>query len=373
MTDTRRTGGRDTEAFEEPLRLDYGGRLERFDIAYEAYGELDGTASNAILLCHGLTAGARAAGEAAGDLRRGWWADAVGPGKPFDTDRYFVLCSNVIGGCDGSTGPWSAEPAGDRPYGLRFPLVTIGDMVAAQLRLADRLGIERLHAAAGGCMGGFQVLEWMTRHPDRLDNAIVISATPRTTAHNLGLWEVLRQALMQDPNFNGGDYYDGPGPLAGQRLVAMFGMMLWMTREVMDAKFGLRPVDEDRLGLSVEEPEFEMQAFLHKVGANAGNRFDANSLIYLTRATDYFDLGREHDALAEAFERWRGNTLLLSYATDWRYPSDEIDEIRTALEAIGAPVTHRTLQSDFGHGAFMYDAEGAGAEIAAFLASARGR
>lgn len=358
---------RRTASFDTPLELDGGGVLERFDIAYETYGELDADGGNAILVCHGLTAGAAAGGEAHGERRRGWWADAIGPGKPLDTNRYQVLCANVIGGCDGSTGPGSTDPRSRRPWGLRFPVVTIGDMVNAQACLADRLGIERFHAVAGGCMGGFQALEWMARHPARLARAVVISATPRTTSHNLGLWEVLRRALMQDPAFNGGDYYDGDGPVDGQRLVAMFGMMTWMSRAVMDEKFGLRTID-GRAPAYTLEPEFEIQAFLRRIGDAAGNRFDANSLIYLTKAIDYFDLSRGHQGLAQALSGWRGRTLLISYASDWRYPPAEVDEIRVALEHNGAPVEHRTLDSAFGHGAFMYDADGAGEAMRAFLA-----
>lgn len=356
------------EAFEEALELDSGAVLPRFDIAYELYGELDERRDNAILACHGLTAGAHAAGAAGEGGPPGWWDALVGPGKPLDTDRYCVLCANVIGGCDGSTGPSSQEPGADRAYGPRFPAVTFGDSVRAHARLADRLGIERFRAAAGGCVGGFQVMEWMARYPQRLDAAIVISATPRTTAHNLALWEVVRQAITRDPEFNGGDYYDGAGPLSGLGLASMVGTLVWMSRDVMAQKFGLRLLEGSELRY-LHEAEFEMQAFMRRIGDNASNRFDANSLICLTRAMDYFDLTRGAGNLAEVFSGWHGRTLLISYASDWRYPAAEMEEIREALEQIDAPVEHRTLDSGFGHGAFVYDADGAGEEIRRFLAA----
>jgi homoserine O-acetyltransferase len=357
------------EAFEEPLPLDSGAVLPRFDIAYELYGELDEERDNAILVCHGLTTGAHAAGEASGDQPAGWWNALIGPGKPLDTERYGILCANVIGGCDGSTGPASVAPESGRPYGLSFPLVTFGDSVCAHARLADRLGIDRFQAALGGCVGGFQAMEWMARYPQRLDAAIVISATPRTTAHNLALWEVMRQAIMRDPQFHDGDYYDREGPLTGLGLASMVGMLVWMSRDVMSEKFGLRLLDGDEPRYT-HEAEFELQAFMRGIADNADNRFDANSLIYLTKAMDYFDLTRGRSDLAEVFSGWQGRTLLISYASDWRYPAAEMDEIRVALEQAGAPVEHRTLDSDFGHGAFVYDTEGAVEEIRRFLAAA---
>lgn len=360
---------RESVSFNEPLALQSGQWLNGFHLAYETYGTLNSSRSNAVLVCHGLTADAHAAGfRADGDARYGWWDAAIGPGKALDTDRLFVVCSNVIGGCGGSTGPASIMPETGRPYGLRFPVVTIADMVDAQARLADHLGIDRFQAIIGGCMGGFQVMEWMTMYPDRLSDAVIISATPRTTTHNLGLWEVFRQAIMRDPQFNGGDYYDGEGPMSGFGLAQMFGMMVWMSRDVMEERFGLKLVEGADLSFSFE-PEFAFQAFLHKIGANAGRRFDANSLLYLTRAMDYFDLARGHASLAEAFRKTTARTLLLSYASDWRYPPSEMDEIRLALEDNGLQVSHRTLESSFGHGAFVFDSEGAAEVIRSFLES----
>ncbi len=357
----------ETMSFSEPLLLQSGRELPEFKIAYETYGSLNRSRNNAILVCHGLTADAHAAGKHSElDKRLGWWDTAIGPGKAVDTERYFVVCSNVIGGCGGSTGPASIVPGTGRPYGLRFPVVTIRDMVDAQARVVDGLGIEQFHTVVGGCMGGFQVMEWMARYPQRLARAIIISATPRTTTHNLGLWEVFRQAIMRDPNFNCGDYYDAEGPCSGFGLAQMFGMMVWMSREVMADRFGLRLIEGKDLSYSLE-PEFAFQAFLHQVGANAGTRFDANSLIYLTKAMDYFDMSRGRGSLAEAFEQTTAKTLLVSYASDWRYPPPEMDEIRVALEANRLKVQHTTLESDFGHGAFTYDSEGIVQVIESFI------
>ena len=355
--------------FEEALELECGRVLKPFELAYESYGTLNQDRDNAVLVCHGLTGDGHAAGRHHRlEGRVGWWDATIGPGKPFDTDRFFVVCSNVIGGCDGSTGPSSIDPETGRPYGLRFPVVTVGDMVEAQVRLADRLGIDSFHSLAGGCMGGFQVLEWMTRYPARVRNAIVISSTARVSTHTLGLWEVMRQAIMRDPAFNGGDYYGGELPHAGFGVAQMVGMMTWMSREVMEQRFGRRIRGGDVPSYTIG-PEFEFQHFLHELGRNAAERFDANSLIYLTKAMDYFDFARTSGDLAEAFSSAKARTLLVSYASDWRYPPEEMEEIRVALQKAGVPVEHVILESAFGHGAFSHDSEGLGNLVREFLAS----
>ncbi len=357
--------------FEEALELESGRVLQPFELAYETYGSLNAERDNAILICHGLTADGHAAGRHHRlDGRVGWWDATIGPGKPFDTDRFFVVCSNVIGGCDGSTGPSSIDPETGRPYGLRFPLVTIRDMVHAQARLADHLGIEAFHSLAGGCMGGFQVMEWMIRYPSRVRSVILISSSPRVSTHTLGLWEVMRQAIMRDPAFNGGDYYGKELPRAGFGVAQMVGMMTWMSRDVMESRFGRRVRGDGELSYTLE-PEFEFQHFLHELGRNAADRFDANSLIYLTKAMDYFDLSREFSDLVQAFRKLKAMTLLVSYASDWRYPAEELDEIRVALEQIGTPVEHTILDSPFGHGAFSHDSEGLGNLVREFLKNSK--
>ena len=354
--------------FSEPLPLASGEALPGFRLAYETYGRLSPRRDNAILVCHGLTADAHAAGRhGPEDPRPGWWDAAIGPGKPLDTDRFFVICSNLLGGCGGSSGPSTPHPGHGRPWGLRWPVLTVADMVDAQARLIGRLGVGRLRAVVGGCLGGFQVLEWLARHPGRVASAIAISSAPRVSAHTLALWEVLRETIRRDPAFRGGDYYDGPLPANGMGLMAMFGMMIWMSREVMAQRFGLRPSQEGGPGLSLG-PEFAIQEFFHKVAQGGAGGLDPNSFIFLTKAMDFFDLSRERESLTQAFAGAAGvRALLLSYDSDWRYPPRDSEEILGALLAAGVEARHHTLQSDFGHGAFIYDSDGVGQAMARFL------
>ncbi|MBZ6074817.1 homoserine O-acetyltransferase MetX [Microvirga puerhi] len=350
------------------LTLASGQSLSEVDIAFETYGALSPARDNAILLLHGLTADQHAAGPPWHEKgRAGWWNQAIGPGRAIDTDRFFVICPNVLGSFGGSTGPMSRDPATGRAYGMRFPVITIADMVAAQRQLIAALGIERLHAIVGGCMGGFQAFEWMSRHPECVGSAVVISATARTNTHNTALWSVLRAALMSDPAWNDGDYYDGPSPDAGLGLLAMTGALFWMSREALHEKFGLRTIENRPLRYTLE-PEFAIEEFLARVRRNAGaGNLDANALIYLTRAIDYFDLSREYDTVAEALARYTSPLLLVSYATDWRYPSQEMNEIREALEPRSVPVRHEILDSPIGHGAFLYDFNGLEPILRTFL------
>lgn len=355
---------------DEPLVLESGKSLQSLDVAYETWGTLNRARDNAILICHGLTSDSHVAGsEANPDARPGWWETAVGPGKPFDTSKYFVICSNVLGGCGGTSGPSSIDKASNAPYGLNFPVVTIPDMVNAQALLAKALGIETFDTVVGGCMGGFQTLQWMKSYPDRLGRAIVISATPRTTTHNLGLWEVIRQAIMRDPDFQGGHYYGKSLPASGMGLAQMFGIMIWMDRKIMNERFGLRMNHEKGPSYTME-PEFEFQTFMHRIGKNAINRFDPNSLIYLTKAMDYFDLTRGGSSLADTFAQVKFSTLLIGYSTDWRYPPEAMGEISKALIENGKHVELQVLDSNFGHGAFIYDSDGALDVIRQFMAPA---
>ncbi len=344
----------DTASFDRPLRLDSGATLKRVDVAYETYGTLNAARDNAVLVLHGLTGTQHAAGPSEETGRPGWWDAAIGPGRAFDTDRYFIVSPNALGSYGGSTSAASPDPATGRPYGSSFPVVTIGDSVESQARLADELGIERFHAVAGGCFGGFMALEWMARHPARVGSAVIISATPRTSAHNTALWSVLRDAIRSDPNWNGGDYYDGPAPDAGLGLAAKFGALFWMSREVFAQKFGLRRVagDGPDYGFAAE---YEVEAFLEGVGTNAAGRIDSNALMYLTRAIDYFDMARGRASLADAFAGYRAPTLLVSYTNDWRYPAGDMQEIADALAANGTFCRHETLDSPAGHGGFLYD------------------
>ncbi|MCB8822130.1 homoserine O-acetyltransferase MetX [Microvirga rosea] len=347
---------RETVRLEEPLGLTSGNVLPQVDLAFETYGTLSPDRDNAVLLLHGLTADQHAAGppwHQGG--RAGWWSQAIGPGLAIDTDRFFVICPNVIGSFGGSTGPMSPDPTTGRPYGMRFPVITIADMVAAQRQLLNQIGITRLYAVIGGCMGGFQALEWMSKYPDQVESSVLISATARTSTHNTALWSVLRAALTSDPAWNRGDYYDGPPPNAGLGLLAMTGALFWMSRDTLQSKFGLRTIEDRPLRYTLE-PEFAIEEFLARVhhNASAGN-LDANALIYLTRAIDYFDLSREYGSVAAALGRFTSPLLLVSYSADWRYPPQEMDEIRVALAPRAVPVRHEVLNSAIGHGAFLYD------------------
>jgi homoserine O-acetyltransferase len=359
------TGG-GVEVFERPLPLDCGQRLPGFRVAYATYGSLSPARDNAVLVLHGLTADQHAGGTGP-DGRPGWWSAAIGPGKPIDTDRWFVVCPNALGGWGGSSGPATPDPRTGRPYGMRFPVCSVGDNVAAQAALAGRLGIGRFRAAVGGCFGGFQVYEWMARRPHMLDRAAAITATPRTSAHNTALWSVLRAAIASDPAWAGGDYYDGAGPRAGLELMAKIGALFWFSRETLETKFGrhrLPDADPDpQWGFA---PETELEAFFASVGKSAAGRLDANGLLYLTRAIDYFDMARGR-RLAEAFARWRGETLLVAYRSDWRYPAAEMAEVADALAEVGAPCRLEVLDSAAGHGAFLHDMTALGPLLADFL------
>jgi homoserine O-acetyltransferase len=342
------------ERFEVPLPLDCGRELRDVTMAYETYGRLSPARDNVILVCHGLTGDANAAGRHhASDRKVGWWDAAIGPQRMLDTDQYFIVCPNVIGGCGGSTGPASIDPGTGAPYAMSFPVVTVADMVRAQRLLLDRLGIPKLQAAVGGCLGGFQVLEWARLYPEDVDRAVVISATHRSSAHTLALWHILRRAITADASWNGGNYYGDAAPLAGLGLSMQIGMLIWMGREELDRRFG-RTREHDGYSFTFGD-DFEVERFLEQVDASASARFDPNSILYLTRAMDYFDLTRGYESLAEALTPVKATFLLVSYEHDWRYPPAEVDLIRQALQSNGILAEHVVLDSRFGHGAFLYD------------------
>lgn len=345
-----------THHFDKPLKLISGKTLAGVTLAYETYGQLNEAKDNAILLCHGLTATPHAAGK--GDSPEnpdGWWDMAIGPDKVLDTNRWFIICIGALGGFGGSTGPASINPGTKRPYALSFPVVTISDMVNTMKQLTDLLAIKQYHCLIGGCMGGFQVLDWLARYPEKAGSAIVMGATASTSAHSLALWEVIRRAIALDPDFHGGDYYDKKLPKAGISLGTMFGMLVWMSRDVMKKKFGRTLAKGIQTPSYSLEPEFAIQKFLSTIEDTPRGCFDPNSFIYLTKAMDYFDLERDHITLKNAFSRVKAKTMLVSFDSDWRYPQDEVDKIRLALEANQAQVEHHCLHSAFGHGAFLYD------------------
>ncbi len=344
-------------AQDRPFVLESGAELRDVTIAYESYGRLNADRSNAILILHALSGSGHAAGyNSPDDPKPGWWDDCIGPGKAFDTDRFFVICSNVLGSCYGSSGPMSINPATLRPYGLRFPVVTIGDMVRAQVRLLDHLGIDKLLCAAGGSMGGMQVLEWAAHHPERLVAAIPLATTARHSPMLIAFSEVGRQAIYADPNWQNGDYYDKPHkPDAGLAVARMVGHITYLSDESMQQKFGRRLQNLEQYGYEFDT-EFEVESYLKYNGNNFTRRFDANSYLYVTKAMDYFDLSRETGSLAAAFAAAAAvKFLVVSFTSDWLYPTYHSKELVSALTAVGADITYLDIESSWGHDAFLLE------------------
>ncbi len=354
----------------DPLPLESGESLGPVDIVYESYGEPNADRSNAILILHALTGDAHAAGyHHPRDLKTGWWDSMIGPGKAFDTSRYWVICSNIIGGCKGSTGPCSANPKTGEPYGLDFPIITIGDMVEAQRRLIDHLGIERLHAVAGGSMGGFQALEWALRYPDRMKSALCIASAPRLSAQGIAFNAVGRHAITADPEWKEGRYYGSPGPARGLSIARMVGHITYLSDLSMDAKFGRRLQSADRFSYDFNT-EFAVESYLMHQGQRFIERFDANSYLYITKAMDYFDITRGYGPLNRAFAEVQAKFLVISYSSDWLFPTVQSREIVRALVANHKDVSFLEIQSPYGHDAFLLEAERLTRIVGSFLESA---
>jgi len=339
-----------------PLRLDGGVLLSPVDIAYETYGALAPDGGNAVLVCHALTGDQHVASEHPRTGKPGWWSRMVGPGKPIDTDRFFVICANVLGSCMGSTGPASTNPATGRPWGMGFPVITIRDMVRAQALLLDHLGVARLHAVVGGSMGGMQALSWAATFPDRVTAAVVIASTARHSAQNIAFHEVGRQAVMADPRWNGGDYYaTGDPPTAGLAVARMAAHITYLSEAGLTAKFGrkLQAREAKTFGF---DADFQVESYLRHQGISFVDRFDANSYLYITRAMDYFDLAEEHGGLlANAFRASKARFCVVSFDTDWLYPTADSRAIVHALNAAAAPTSFVELSSPFGHDAFLLE------------------
>lgn len=348
-----------TFAEDEPMLLESSASLGPVTIAYETYGRLNAERSNAILIVHALSGSAHAAGyHGDDDSKPGWWDECIGPGKAFDTDRFFVICSNVIGSCYGSTGPSSVNPATGRPYGLSFPVVTIGDMVRAQVQLIDHLGIDQLLCVAGGSMGGMQVLEWAAHYPARVKAAIPLATTAHHSPMLIAFSEVGRQAIYADPCWNNGDYYNsGKKPDAGLAVARMVGHITYLSEESMHKKFGRRLRRLERYGYEFET-EFEIESYLKYNGNSFTRRFDANSYLYVTKAMDYFDLSRPTGSLAASFANSEHiKFLVVSFTSDWLYPSYHSKELVSALMAVGADATYLDIQSSWGHDAFLLEVD----------------
>jgi homoserine O-acetyltransferase len=339
-----------------PLRLDCGVELTDFPLAYQTYGTLNADRSNAILICHALSGDQFVADRHPITGRPGWWQLAVGPGKVIDTDKYFVICSNVLGGCMGTVGPKEINPATGEPWGLSFPVITISDMVRAQTMLIDHLGIEKLFAVIGGSMGGMQVLEWASAYPERMLTAVPIASAPHHSAQNIAFHEVGRQAIMADPDWRGGDYLNaGTNPSRGLAIARMVAHITYLSEPALHRKFGRRLQDRDTVTFGFDA-DFQVESYLRHQGSTFVDRFDANSYLYITRAMDYFDMASRHGGLlANAFRNSRTRFCVISFTSDWLYPTVESRTIVHALNAVAANVSFAEITSDAGHDSFLLE------------------
>ncbi len=357
-----------------PLPLDSGASLAPVEFAYETYGDLNADRSNAVLVCHALTMDQYVASKHPITGKPGWWTDMVGPGRPVDTDRYCVICVNVIGSCLGSSGPATVNPATDQPWGMDFPVITIADMVRAQAMLLDHLGIERLHAVIGGSMGGMQAVSWAALYPERVGSAVIIASAARHSAQNIAFHEVGRQAIMADPRWRGGAYYaDDDPPSSGLAVARMAAHITYLSEAGLTEKFGRRLQDREAKTFGFDA-DFQVESYLRHQGISFVDRFDANSYLYITRAMDYFDLAEAHGGiLAHAFKGSKSRFCLISFDTDWLYPTAESRTIVHALNAAGAEVSFMELSSPFGHDSFLLENAGMNRIVDGFLKAGEGR
>jgi homoserine O-acetyltransferase/O-succinyltransferase len=353
-----------------PLKLDCGVSLSPFQIAYQTYGKLNADKSNVVLICHALTMDQHVANVHPVTGKNGWGEVMVGSGKPIDTDRYFVICANVIGGCLGTTGPSSTNPKTGKLWGLDFPVITIPDMVRAQAMLLDRLGIDTLFAVLGGSMGGMQVLQWATAFPHRVFAALPIATSTRHSAQNIAFHEVGRQAIMADPDWRGGRYFnEGVVPHRGLGVARMAGHITYLSDAALHRKFGRRLQDRETPTFSFDA-DFEVESYLRHQGSSFVERFDANSYLYLTRAMDYFDIAADHGGkLAQAFRGTSTRFCVVSFTSDWLFPTAESRAIVQALNAGAARVSFAEIETDKGHDAFLLDEPEFSAIVRAFLES----
>ena len=351
----------------EPLLLDSGQSLAGVQVAYEAYGTLSLAKDNAVLICHATSGDQHVASPHPITGKPGWWDRMVGPGKPIDTDRFHVICANVLGGCMGSTGPASLAPDG-QPFAMRFPVITVRDMVRAQVALLEALGIERLYAVVGGSMGAMQGLSLAANWPDIAKRVLCIAGTATMPAQNIAFQEVGRQAIMADPDWQGGNYYgSGKAPDAGLSVARMAAHITYLSEASLTEKFGRGLQNRDTKTFSFEA-DFQMESYLRHQGASFIERFDANSYLYLTRAMSYFDLAEEHGGrLADAFAETRAKFCVVSFDSDWLYPTELSRELAHALNAAGAPVSFVELSAPFGHDSFLLDVPELDRVVAGFL------
>ncbi|MDR0549836.1 MAG: homoserine O-acetyltransferase [Deltaproteobacteria bacterium] len=367
--------------FEEPgkpLTLESGGILRNVETEYETYGHLNDSASNVILVCHALTGDAHAAGwdlNPVGPLREfrknkpGWWDSMIGPGKAIDTRRFFVVCVNVLGSCYGSTGPGSINPETGRPFGLAFPVVTVGDWARAQMELLTRLGVQRIYSVVGGSMGGQIGLELALAYPDRVASVIILSAGHRVTSQGLAFNAVGRHAILNDPNFLSGDYYGGPPPVAGLAVARMMAQITYLSEESLGYKFGRRLRGKDSPDFTLTGIEFEMESYLNHQAASFVRRYDANSYLYMTRAMDYYEAAEKWGGgdLTKTAERLKARTMVVSFSSDWLFPPELCRELVSAMCRAGRPVSYLNIPSRYGHDAFLVETEAVRRLITVFL------
>ena len=352
---------------DKPLDIQCGKSLGPIDVAYETYGKLNEGGDNAILICHALSGNAHVAGyNKADDKKPGWWDIMVGPDKPIDTNKYFVICSNFLGGCSGTTGPSDINPATGRPYGIDFPMITIADMVDVQKLLLDKLGIKQLLTIIGGSMGGMQVLQWAITYPDFVKSVIVVASTTRLSSQSVAFDAVGRNAILADSDFADGQYHDKEGPARGLAIARMIGHITYLSEEGMRKKFGreLQSADDYRYDF---DSEFAVETYLDYQGASFVERFDANSYLYITKAMDYFDLAKEYGSLQKAFEPVKCRFLIASFSSDWLFTPAQSEEIVNALAAIGKDVSYCSIDSRYGHDAFLLEPERLGLLISSFI------
>jgi homoserine O-acetyltransferase len=356
--------------FAEPphqMELECGRRLGPITLAYETYGKLSDTKDNAILVLHALSGDAHAAGFNTPDEDRpGWWDMMIGPGKALDTNKYFIISSNIIGGCKGSTGPASIHPQLKCPYALNFPVVTIKDMVNAQKMLIDHLGIERLLCAIGGSMGGMQVLQWVVSYPEMVRLAVPIATTSKLSAQAIAFNEVGRQAIMSDPEWMGGNYYETTIPHRGLSIARMIGHITYLSDKSMHMKFARRLQNKDEYGYDFVT-DFQVESYLHYKGDAFVKRFDANSYLYITKAMDYFNLSQPYGSLKKAFEGLQTKFLVVSLSSDWLFPSYQSKEIVSALRHNSIDVIYTDIKTDYGHDGFLLEIEQLSSLVSNFL------
>ena len=344
-------------SFDEKINLENGLDFGPITVAYETYGELNEDKSNAILVLHALSGDAHAAGyHSKQDKKPGWWDDMIGSDKAFDTNKYFVISSNFLGGCKGTTGPSSINPETDKPYGISFPVITIEDMVKVQKKLVDFFGIKKLLSVAGGSMGGMQALEWSIQYPDMVQSCVVIASASRLSAQNIAFNEVGRNAIISDHNWNNGDYYDGENPATGLAIARMIGHITYLSEESMHQKFGRRLQDKLKPDFNFDV-NFQVESYLRHQGQSFVDRFDANSYLFITKAMDYFDLHQKHGSLAHAFKDSKSKFLFITFSTDWLFPPEELKNTARTLMSLEKEVTYCNIDSPYGHDSFLLEVE----------------